>query len=289
MTFCSPKKENRAIAHDIHSYSNPDLVRVRHLNLDLNVVFEQQTIQGTAVLTVEQFGHDAKQLILDSRALQIDETEVSSDGLKYRESRFSIGTADKILGAPLRIDIAPDTKFVKIRYSTDPTATALQWLAPEQTAGKQHPFLYTQSQAIHARSWIPLQDSPGVRVTYEARVHVPAGLKAVMSATNCPDSRDCVFTMDRPIPSYLIALAVGDLAFRSTGPRTGVWAEPSVIAKATAEFSDMEKMLEAAERLYGPYRWGRYDVLVLPPSFPFGGMENPRLTFATATVIAADT
>jgi len=288
MTFCSPKKENRAIAHDIHSYSNPDLVRVRHLNLDLNVVFEQQTIQGTAVLTVEQFGHDAKQLILDSRALQIDETEVSSDGLKYRESRFSIGTADKILGAPLRIDIAPDTKFVRIRYSTDPTATALQWLAPEQTAGKQHPFLYTQSQAIHARSWIPLQDSPGVRVTYEARVHVPAGLKAVMSATNCPDSRDCVFTMDRPIPSYLIALAVGDLAFRSTGPRTGVWAEPSVIAKATAEFSDMEKMLEAAERLYGPYRWGRYDVLVLPPSFPFGGMENPRLTFATPTVIAGD-
>ncbi len=288
MTSCSERKEIPAIAHDIHSWSNPDTVRVRHLNLDLNVVFEQQTIQGTAVLTIEQFGHDAKQLILDSRALQIDETEVSPDGLKYRESGFSIGAADKILGAPLRIDIAPDTKFVRIRYSTDPTATALQWLAPGQTAGKQHPFLYTQSQAIHARSWIPLQDSPGVRVTYEARVHVPAGMKAVMGATNCPDSSDCHFTMDQPIPSYLIALAVGELAFQPTGPRTGVWAEYSAVAKAAAEFSDMEKMLEAAEKLYGPYRWGRFDVLVLPPSFPFGGMENPRLTFATPTVIAGD-
>src|SRR5579863_2634515 len=205
MTSCSAKKESAPrpnIAHDIHSYANPDLVQVRHLNLDLKVVFEQQTIQGTAILTIEQLGRDVKQLILDSRALQIDETEVSPDGMKYQESRFSIGKADKILGAPLRIDIAPDTKFVKIRYSTDPTATALQWLAPEQTAGKQHPFLYTQSQAIHARSWIPLQDSPGIRVTYEARVQVPAGLTAVMAAArvdSSPVRSDFRFTMDQPI------------------------------------------------------------------------------------------
>lgn len=300
MTSCSKKNEAAApprIAHDIHSYANPDSVRVRHLNLDLKVVFEQHTIQGTAILTIERIARNAKELVLDSRALQIDETEVSPDGVKYQEARFSIGKADKILGAPVRIDIAPDTKFVRIRYSTDPTATALQWLAPEQTAGKQHPFLYTQSEAIHARSWIPLQDSPGIRVTYEARVHVPAGLKAVMAAGH-PEPKvtdqknternDRLFVMDQPIPSYLIALAVGDLAFQATGPRTGVWAEPSVIQKAGAEFSDMEKMLEAAEKLYGPYRWGRYDVLVLPPSFPFGGMENPRLTFATPTVIAGD-
>jgi leukotriene-A4 hydrolase len=278
-----------SIAHDIHSYANPEHVQIRHLNLDLKIVFEQQTIQGTAILTVEQHGHDGKQLILDSRALQIDETDVSPDGLKYRETLFTIGKADKILGAPLRINIAPDTKFVKIRYSTDPTATALQWLAPEQTAGKQHPFLYTQSQAIHARSWIPLQDSPGLRVTYEARVHPPAGMKAVMGAGLVEKgTEENHFVMDQPIPPYLIALAVGDLAFQATGPRTGVWAEPSVVQKAGAEFSDMEKMLEAAEKLYGPYRWGRYDVLVLPPSFPFGGMENPRLTFATPTIIAGD-
>jgi leukotriene-A4 hydrolase len=288
MTSCSNSDEKRHIAHDIHSYANPELVRVHHLSLDLRVIFEQQTIQGTAILTIEQSGRDAKQLILDSRSLQIDETEVSPDGVKYQESRFSIGQSDRILGAPLRIDVAPDTKFVRIRYSTDPTATALQWLAPEQTAGKRHPFLYTQSQAIHARSWIPLQDSPGVRVTYDAKVHVPQGLKAVMSATNCPDTPGCTFVMDQPVPSYLIALAVGDLVFQATGPRTGVWAETSVLAKAAAEFSDMEKMIEAAERLYGPYRWGRFDVLVLPPSFPFGGMENPRLTFATPTVITGD-
>ena len=265
---------------DIHSLANPAVVRVSHLNLDLTVVFERQTIQGTAILTIERLAPDATQLILDSRALQIEETAISGDGVNYGGSRFSVGPADKILGAPVIIEIAPDTRFVRIRYSTDPAATALQWLAPAQTAGKQHPFLYTQSQAIHARSWLPLQDSPGVRVTFEARVHVPPGLKAVMGAAD--------FAMNRPIPPYLIALAVGDLAFQPTGPRTGVWAEPSVVAGAADEFSDMEKMLDAAERLYGPYRWGRYDVLVMPPSFPFGGMENPCLTFATPTVITGD-
>ena len=293
MTSCSTNTKDPAlpsIAHDIHSYSNPDEVRVRHLSLDLTIVFEQQTIQGVAVLTIDRASHAFGQLRLDSRALQIDKTEISADGAKYRETAFGIGDADKILGAPLHIALAPDTKFVKIRYSTDPTATALQWLKPEKTAGKQRPFLYTQSQAIHARSWIPIQDSPGIRVTFEARVHTPAGLKAVMGAAR-EDSKtpnEFHFKMDQPIPPYLIALAVGDLAFQSTGPRTGVWAEPSILPKAAAEFADMEKMLEAAEKLYGPYRWGRYDVLVLPPSFPFGGMENPRLTFATPTIIAGD-
>ncbi|MDE3199064.1 MAG: M1 family metallopeptidase, partial [Acidobacteriota bacterium] len=185
--------------------------------------------------------------------------------------------------------IAPDTQFVRVSYSTSPSAAAaLQWLDPEQTAGKGHPFLYTQGEAILTRSWIPLQDSPAVRVTWDAHIKVPAGLKAVMSAPNCPDSNDCRFVMDHPVPSYLIALAVGDLKFQATGPRTGVWAEPSVLASAANEFSDTEKMVEAAEKLYGPYRWGRYDILVLPPSFPFGGMENPCLTFATPTVIAGD-
>jgi len=272
------------IERDIHSLANPAQVRVIHVNLDLTVVFERQTIQGTATLTIERLAPDATQLMLDSRALQIEETAVSPDGVSYRESRFSLGPPDRILGAALIIDLAPDTRFVRIRYSTDPAATALQWLAPAQTAGKRHPFLYTQSQAIHARSWIPLQDSPGVRVTFEARVHVPDGLRAVMGA-DC-SAMNCV--MRRPIPPYLIALAVGDLAFQPAGPRTGVWAEPPVVARAAAEFSGMEKMLDAAERLYGPYRWGRYDVLVMPPSFPFGGMENPCLTFATPTVITGD-
>ena len=293
MTSCSTKPQDPilpSIAHDIHSYANPAEARVRHLSLDLTVVFEQQTIQGVAVLTIDRASHAFGQLMLDSRALQIDKTEISSDGATYRETPFGIASPDKILGSLLHVALAPDTKFVKIRYSTDPTATALQWLKPAQTAGKQRPFLYTQSQAIHARSWIPLQDSPGIRVTFDARIHTPAGLKAVMGAapevSQTPNEFD--FKMDQPIPPYLIALAVGDLAFQSTGPRTGVWAEPSILPKAAAEFADTEKMLEAAEKLYGPYRWSRYDVLVLPPSFPFGGMENPRLTFATPTIIAGD-
>ena len=219
---------------EIHYYAYPESACVKHLDLDLTVVFERRTIEGTAILTIDQTGSERKQLALDSRALHIHQTEVSADAVTYRETRFSLGPADKILGAPLSIDIDPDTKFVRIRYSTDPGATALQWLAAEQTAGKQHPFLYTQSQAIHARSWLPLQDSPGIRVTFEARVRVREGLKAVMGAASCPGTNgDFRFIMDRPIPSYLIALAVGDLAFQSTGPRTGVWAETLLSSRDT--------------------------------------------------------
>ncbi len=167
----------------------------------------------------------------------------------------------------------------------------MQWLDPARTGGKRHPFLFTQSEAIQGRTWIPLQDSPGVRVTYDATIRVPEGLTSVMSAERLPDSTDPAvtrFRMRQPIPSYLIALAVGDLAFKPLGSRTGVWAEPSVVDKAAYEFADTEKMVEATEKRFGPYRWERYDLLVLPPSFPFGGMENPRLTFATPTVLAGD-
>lgn len=284
----SSKGTMQSIAQDVHSYANAADLRVSHVSLDLEVLFGQRTLRGTALLSVEHVKSGATKLTLDSRALQIDEAETSRDGKTFREARFDIGKPDAILGAPIHIDVEKETRLVRIRYSTSPSATALQWLTPEQTAGKKLPFLYTQGEAIHTRSWIPLQDSPGVRVTYDARIRVPAGMKAVMSATNCPDKADCTFVMDRAIPPYLIALAVGDLKFKETGPRTGVWAEPSVLPKAVHEFADVEKMLGAAEKLYGPYRWERYDVLVLPPSFPFGGMENPRLTFATPTILAGD-
>ncbi|MBZ5625342.1 MAG: M1 family metallopeptidase [Acidobacteriia bacterium] len=264
---------------DVHSSSRPDQTRVRHLDLDLDVRFDRRILEGSVTLHFDRVTSD--DLILDTRDLAIHSVENAAG--------YELGAADPFLGSPLRIRLAgpagdPANDWVRVHYSTSPGASGLQWLDPPQTAGKRHPFLYTQSQAIHARSWIPLQDTPGVRVTYSARVRTPAGLRAVMGA----EMRDGHFQMDQPIPSYLIALAAGDLAFRPLGPRSGVYAEPALVEAAATEFSDTEAMISAVEEMYGPYRWGRYDLLVLPPSFPFGGMENPRLTFTTPTILAGD-
>jgi leukotriene-A4 hydrolase len=259
---------------DVHSYSRPSHVRVRHLDLDLTVDFDRKILEGSAVLHFERLA--AGDLILDTRGLAIH-------GVDHAES-FELGPADRVLGAPLRITPAAGADSVRVHYSTSPSASGLQWLDAPQTAGKRHPFLYTQSQAIHARSWIPLQDTPGVRVTFTAQIHTPPGLRAVMGA----DSSTPVFRMNQPVPSYLIALAAGDLALQELGPRSGVYAEPSLLAAAAHEFADTEAMIGAVEAMYGPYRWERYDLLVLPPSFPFGGMENPRLTFTTPTILAGD-
>ncbi len=276
---------------DLHSYANADRVRVTHVELDLDVSFDDRTLAGSAMLSFDRLDADAGALVVDTRDLEIDGVETWSPNGGFEASTYVLGEADPVLGAPLRIELPPAATRVRVTYRTRPEATALQWLGAEQTAGGQHPFLFTQSQAIHARSWIPLQDSPGVRVTYGARIRTPPGLRAVMSAANDPDAApdgDYRLDMRQPIPSYLIALAVGELAFAPLGPRAGVYAEPSVVEAAADEFADTEAMIAATERLYGPYRWERYDLLVLPPSFPFGGMENPRLTFATPTILAGD-
>ena len=259
---------------DTHSWSRPGSICVRHIELDLDVRFDRRVLEGSATLHLDRIS--GSELVLDTRGLAIHSVDHAVS--------FELGPADPVLGAPLRIQLAPGVSAVRVHYSTSPEASGLQWLAPAQTAGKIHPFLFTQSQAIHARSWIPLQDTPSVRVTFNAEIRVPAGLRAVMGA-EMSGSR---FRMPQAVPSYLIALAVGDLAFRALGERSGVYAEPSMIDAAAYEFADTEAMIGAVEAMYGPYRWGRYDLLVLPPSFPFGGMENPRLTFATPTVIAGD-
>jgi aminopeptidase N len=261
--------------NDIHSYSNPQESRVRHVELDLAVSFSEKKLRGAATLTLEPAG---RTLVLDTRDLTILRVNGSTSG-------FTVGPRDQFLGSPLTIQLGPGVRSVVIEYETSPQASGLQWLEPAQTAGKQHPFLFSQSQAIHARSWIPIQDSPGVRVTYSARIHAQLPLTPLMSARVVKPGH---FHLGQPVPPYLIALAVGDLKFQAISQRTGIWAEPSMLAKAASEFVDVEKMVQAAEGLYGPYRWGRYDLLVLPPSFPFGGMENPCLTFATPTVIAGD-
>lgn len=271
---------------DYHSFSNPDEITVTHLDLDLTAKFDSKQLVGSATLSVTRENEDAEVLTLDTRELKIASVSVNGEPVE-----FELGKTDPDLGTPLNIQLPDGADKVTINYATSPSASGVQWLTPEQTAGKRHPFLFTQAQAIHARSFIPLQDSPSVRVTYEADIHTPESLLAVMSAANTPNTpRDghYSFSMPQAIPSYLIALAIGDLKFKAMGERTGVYAEPSLLDAAASEFEDTEDMLEATEEKYGPYSWDRYDLLILPPSFPFGGMENPRLSFITPTVIAGD-
>lgn len=261
---------------------------MRHLELDLTADFDAHTLSGSATLEIET-APGVTELILDTRDLLV--TAVTAiDDTGESPAAFRLGDSDPLLGAPLSIEVSENTLAVRVEYTTSPGAAALQWLSPEQTASGK-PFLLSQSQAILARTWVPCQDSPGVRMTYSATLRVPTDLMAVMSAEN-PTERaaDGVyrFEMPQPIPSYLLAVAVGDLEFLAIDERAGVYAEPSVVASAAWEFADVSEMMIAAETLYGPYKWGRYDLLVLPPSFPFGGMENPRLTFATPTIIAGD-
>ena len=279
--------------NDPHSYANPGEIRVTHVALDLDVSFEGKTLAGAALLSVDRLAADANRLVVDTRDLEIRRVEVRGSRGDFSQTAFELGSRDPILGAPLSISVPADTDAVRVHYATSPAASGLQWLDPPQTAGKLHPFLFTQSQAIHARSWIPLQDSPGVRVTYTATIRTPPELRAVMSAELAPAPSGTPpgehrFVMEQAIPPYLIALAVGDLVFEPMSERTGVWAEPALVKRAAREFEDTESMMQAVESLYGSYRWGRYDLLVLPPSFPFGGMENPRLTFATPTILAGD-
>jgi aminopeptidase N len=275
---------------DIHSFARPEEARVTHVDLDLRADFTAKTLSGRATLDVQR-APAATQIVLDTRDLTI-ESVTAADGAPMK---FTLGNKDPILGQPLTIELAGNGNTIVVAYRTSPTAEALQWLGPSQTAGRKQPYLYSQGQAILTRTWIPTQDSPGIRQTYSARVSVPRELRAVMSAEQLtpdgvdgPGGRRFDFKLTQPVPPYLIALAVGDISVRSLGPRTGVYTEPSVLDAAAYEFADLEKMVSAAEALLGPYRWGRYDLLVLPPSFPFGGMENPRLTFATPTILAGD-
>ncbi len=279
------------VNRDYHSYANTAAFRTRHIVLDLNVDFARRVLEGSVELRMQRLARNAVELALDTRDLDVAAVEAAVGEGAWQAVAFRIDARDPMMGSALRIAMPPDTDRVRIRYATRPEASGLQWVTPEQTAGRKHPFLYTQSQAIHARSWIPLQDTPQVRSTYEARIRTPRELRAVMSAVNRPETKrngDYAFSMPQPVPSYLIALAVGDVQFRAVGKRTGIYAEPALVRGAAYEFEETEKMVVACEKLFGPYRWGRYDMLVLPPSFPYGGMENPRLTFLTPTSVVGD-
>ena len=278
-------------ATDFHSYAEPSEVLTSHIALDLKADFEKHVLMGTATLRLKLLNKSADHVNLDTRDLEIEKTEGSKDGKTWKTVEHSLAAKDPMIGSKLTIFRPKGVRFLRVHYRTSPGAKGLQWLTPEQTAGKKLPFMFSQSQAINARSWVPCQDSPRIRITYSAVIHTPKNLRAVMSANNDPNTKRTGtyrFTMPNPIPSYLMAIAIGDLEFRALGKRTGVYAEPSVLPKAAKELEDTEKMVAAAEELYGPYAWGRYDILILPPSFPYGGMENPRLTFATPTILAGD-
>ncbi|MDQ2701485.1 MAG: M1 family metallopeptidase [Pseudomonadota bacterium] len=278
-------------ARDEYSYAEPKKVRTSDLALDLAVDFEKKQIGGTATYTLEWIDPQANVLVLDTRDLSIDKVEAAGKDGTYAPLQFELAPADPLLGSKLTVQVPERNTTVRIAYRTSPEASGLQWLAPSMTEGKQQPFMFSQSQQIHARSWVPLQDTTQVRFTYSAHVTAPKNAMVLMSADNDPKAErdgDYSFKMPQKIPSYLLAIAAGDLVFKPLSERSGVWAEPAMVEKAAAEFEDTEQMIQTAEALYGPYRWGRYDILVLPPSFPYGGMENPRLTFATPTVIVGD-
>ena len=277
-------------AHDVSSYAEPEKVVTKHLALELGIDFSKKVMAGSATLDLEWKDPSARELVLDTRDLTISKVE-GFDAGAWKSLEFKLDARDPMLGSRMVIQMPTQLPQVKVTYATVPEASGLQWLDSALTLGKNTPFMFSQSEAIHARSWVPLQDTPGVRFTYDAHITTPANVMAVMSADNDPKAvrdGDYTFKMPQAIPSYLMAIAAGDLVFRPAGERSGVWAEPAMADKAAKEFEDTGKMIDAAETLYGPYRWGRYDILVLPPSFPFGGMENPRLTFATPTVIVGD-
>lgn len=281
-------------ARDEHSYADPVAVRITATALDLRVDFGSRTLRGDATHTLAWATPAAPgpaELVLDTRDLAIERVQAREAEGRWQRVPFSLAPADPILGSKLTITLPKRLPEIRIRYRTSPEASGLQWMTPAMTAGGRQPLLFSQSQSIHARSWVPLQDTPGVRFTYTARLRTAPGVMALMSADNDPAAKadgDYRFTMPQPIPSYLLAIAVGDFRFKAISERAGVWAEAPVLDRAAAEFADTGKMIEVAESLYGPYRWGRYDLLILPASFPFGGMENPRLSFITPTVITGD-
>jgi aminopeptidase N len=273
---------------DPHSYADSSQSRTRSFDWKARVDFDSQVLVADVTL---QLTAPAKggAFDLDTRGLSI---EAVDDG-KGRALTFKLHDAEPVYGSRLEVQLPAGVERVHIRYRTASDASALQWLTKEQTLGGKQPFLFSQCQAIHARSVVPCQDTPSIRQTYTAELDVPAHLRAVMAAA--PTTREVKggralerFEMPQAIPPYLFAFAVGELASRDLSKRSRVWAEPGLVDAAAKEFEDVEAIMQTAEKLFGPYDWDRFDMLVMPPSFPYGGMENPRLTFLTPALLTGD-
>lgn len=275
---------------DWHTYSNYQDIVTTHVHLKLNVDFETKQLKGSIEHQIKYLNTTTRSLVLDTRDLDVHKAE-TYDGYKWSDSAFKLSKRDEVKGSKLSIELPKGTEKVRVHYNSRPEASGLQWLTPIQTAGKKHPFMFSQSQAIHARSWMPIQDTPAMRVSYSADIQTLGTMRPIMSATNDPKWNKqglYHFEMPQPIPPYLIAIAAGNIHYKKMSKQTAIYAEPSLLDSAAKEFEDTQAMIDATEKLYGKYRWTDYDLLILPPSFPFGGMENPRLSFITPTVIAGD-
>jgi len=261
---------------DEFTFSEPAKVTTRHLSLDLTVDFDTHRLSGSATLDIQNLT-GTSMLILDTDDLTI--SRVTRDG---NPATYSLGNATTF-GRPLRIDIEPSTRSVTIEYTTSSTAAGLYWNTAAQSYGRVAPFLYTQNEAIDARSWIPIQDTPTVRFTYDATIHVPAGMLALMSVGNNPREANATgvyeLEINQTVPAYLVALAAGRLQYHPFDERTGVYAEPELLDDAAHELAYMPAMLAAAERILGPHPFPRHDVLLAPPTYIAGGMEHPMLNF----------
>ncbi|WFD00909.1 leukotriene-A4 hydrolase [Malassezia yamatoensis] len=279
--------------HDRHSLSNLNELLPKRLHLDWFVDWENRRIHGSVTHTFRVLKQNPTQAIFDTSYLAIDKVQV--DG---QPTEFELKERCDALGQPLVVELGnleKDAEIqIQISYSTTDQCTALGWLAREQTHAKTHPFLYSQCQAIHARSLLPCFDAPGRKITYTAQV--TSSIPVLMSALQDRQPKDLgngtkqyFFKQPVSIPSYLLAIVGGDLEFRSLGPRTGVWAEPPDADAVQWEFEqDAERFLKEAEELVSPYSWTRYDSVVLPPSFPYGGMENANLTTLTPSLVCGD-
>jgi leukotriene-A4 hydrolase len=288
---------------DYHSFANVEQFRVSHVELDLRVDFHNQVLFGEVALEVKRLDPNATELVLDTRGLDIRDVSekptsvvgaLSKSETTWVSRPFHLDKADPILGSPLVIELPPhkrSTQIIKIDYVTSPDAPSLHWLTEAQTAGKHHPLMYTLSSPIGARGWIPLQDTPLVRVTYTALIHTDRDVLAVMSARNDPEVKhngDYAFVMRDAMPPGRLALVIGDLRFKATGPRTGVYAEKPLLADAAKEFADTETLLKTGEMLFGPYRFERCDLVVLPPAFSLAEAGYPRAPFISSTAVTGD-
>jgi leukotriene-A4 hydrolase len=273
---------------DPHSYADDTQPRTKAFDWSASVDFAAGVLRAHVTLHFTKPAAGGS-LDLDTRGLTVESVEDPTG----KALVHTLHAADPILGSRLEIEVPAGAASIRIGYRTSPQASALQWLSPEQTLGKEHPYVFSQCQAIHARSVIPCQDTPSIRQTFTATLDVPSELRAVMAAA--PLGREVRgaraverFEMPQPIPPYLVAFAVGDLASKDLSARSRVWAEPGQLEAAAWEFEGVEAQLRVAESLFGPYDWERFDLLVMPPSFPYGGMENPRLTFLTPSLLAGD-